>query len=210
MLIIGLTGSIAMGKSSAGDYLVQRGIPLFNADDVVHELYRNEAVEPVGAVFPSAVEGNAIDRTKLSELLISNPEKIAALEAIVHPMVIDKRMAFIEKHRLLGAKMIVADIPLLFEKQLQDSVDVILLMTAPADVQATRVMKRPGMSAQKFAMIRAHQMDDAQKRQLADFVIDTSGSFEQTHKRLDSFLESLHDWPRKTQNNGTPNLVEGT
>ncbi len=210
MLIIGLTGSIAMGKSSAGEYLVQRGIPLFDADDVVHELYRNEAVEPVGAVFPQAIEGNRIDRAKLSERLISNPEKIDVLEAIVHPMVIDKRMAFIEKHRLQGAKMVAVDIPLLFEKQLQDSVDVILLMTAPADVQEERAMKRPGMSAQKFAMIRAHQMDDEQKRLLADFVIDTSGSFEQTHKRLDSFLESLHDWPRKTQNNGTQNLVEGT
>ncbi len=199
MLIIGLTGSIAMGKSTAGDYLVQRGIPLFNADDVVHELYRHEAVEPVGAVFPRAVVNNSIDRAKLSELLIHDPEKISQLEAIVHPMVIAKRLAFIEKNRLLGAEMIVVDIPLLFEKQLQDSVDVILLMTAPADVQATRVMKRPGMSVEKFAMIRAHQMGDAQKRQLADFVIDTNGPFEQTHKRLDSFLESLHDWPQKMQ-----------
>ncbi len=199
MLIIGLTGSIAMGKSTAGDYLVQRGIPLFDADDVVHELYRNEAVEPVGAVFSGAVVDNAIDRAKLSELLIGNPEKISALEAIVHPLVIKKRLAFIEKHRLQGAKMVVVDIPLLFEKRLQESVDVILLMTAPADVQATRAMKRPGMSAQKFAMIRAHQMDDEQKRQLADFVIDTNGPFEQTYKRLDSFLESLHDWPQKTK-----------
>ena len=199
MLIIGLTGSIAMGKSTAGDYLVRRGIPLFNADEVVHELYRDEAVDAVGAAFPGAIVDNRIDRAKLSELLISDPEKISQLEAIVHPMVIAKRVAFIEKHRLLGAQMIVVDIPLLFEKQLQDSVDVILLMTAPAEVQAERVMKRPGMTLEKFAMIRAHQMDDEQKRQLADFVIDTNGTFDQTHKRLDSFLESLHDWPQKTQ-----------
>ncbi len=203
MLIIGLTGSIAMGKSTAGNYLVQRGIPLFNADDVVHELYCDEAVAPVGAVFPGAIEDNKINRTKLSELLISDPEKISQLEAIVHPMVIAKRVAFIEKHRLLGTQMIVVDIPLLFEKQLQDSVDVILLMTAPPDVQAERVMKRPGMTTQKFAMIRAHQMDDEQKRQLANFVIDTNGPFEETHKRLDSFLESLHDWPQKTQDRQT-------
>lgn len=199
MLIIGLTGSIAMGKSTAGAYLVQRGIALFNADDVVHELYRDEAVEPVGAVFPGAIVDNQVDRAKLSELLINDPAKIRQLEAIVHPMVIKKRLAFIEKHRLLGAEMIVVDIPLLFEKQLQSGVDVILLMTAPADVQATRVMKRPGMSLEKFAMIRAHQMDDDKKRQLADFIIDTNGPFEQTHKRLDSFLESLHDWPDKRQ-----------
>ncbi|MCP4936903.1 MAG: dephospho-CoA kinase [bacterium] len=210
MLIIGLTGSIAMGKSTAGDYLVQRGIPLFNADDVVHELYRKEAVESVGAVFPGAIVDHRVDRTKLSELLINDPEKIRLLEAIVHPLVIEKRLAFIEKHRLRGTKMIVVDIPLLFEKQLQNGVDVILVMTAPPEVQEERVIKRPGMTAEKFAMIHAHQMDDEQKRQLADFVIDTDGPLEQTYKRLDSFLESLHDWPQKMQDTRTQNLVERT
>ena len=200
MLIIGLTGSIAMGKSTAGNYLVQRGIPLFNADDVVHELYRGEAVEPVGASFPEVIEDHKVNRTKLSALLVEHPEKIRLLERIVHPLVIAKRAAFIEKHRLRGAKMIVVDIPLLFEKQLEDTVDVILLMTAPPEVQAERVMKRPGMSVEKFAFIRSHQMGDAQKRELSDFVINTSGSFEQTHAKLDSVLESLHDWPQSTHN----------
>ena len=110
-----------------------------------------------------------IDRTKLSELLINDPEKIRQLEAIVHPLVIAKRRSFIEKHRLLAARMIVVDIPLLFEKHLQDTVDVILLMTAPADVQEARAMKRPGMSVQKFAMIRSHQMDDDKKRATGRF-----------------------------------------
>jgi len=210
MLIIGLTGSIAMGKSTAGDYLAAQGVPLFNADDMVHELYRNEAVAPVGAAFPGVIEEGVVDRARLSELLLENPEKMALLERIVHPLVIEKRLAFTEHHRLRGAQRIVVDIPLLFEKHLQDSVDITLLMTAPADIQLARAMKRPGMTTQKFEFIRAHQMDDAKKRALADFVIDTSGSFEQTHRRLDKFLEKLHAWPGKTNKPAASHQLEGS
>jgi len=191
MLIIGLTGSIAMGKSSAADYLAERGAFIFSADEAVHQLYEGEAVGPVGAAFPGVVREGVVDRELLSALLQKTPQGFAKLEEIVHPMVLRLRDDFISRHRRAGAAMVVLDIPLLFEKQLADQVDVTLLVSAGADEQRRRVLQRPGMSADKLDMILQRQLPDAQKRQLADFVIDTSGPFEQTHAQLDRFLKAL-------------------
>lgn len=182
-----------MGKSSAGRYLQSKGLPIFNADEVVHELYGGEAVASVEATFPGTTTEGKVDRELLVKQLIGRPDQLAKLEALIHPLVEKKRLSFIEYHRALGTKSIILDIPLLFEKQLEDTVDTILLVTAPADVQVQRVMARPNMTIEKFDMIRSLQMDDAEKRTRSDFVVDTSGSFEETYAKLDQFLESVQD-----------------
>ena len=197
MLIIGLTGSIAMGKSSACRYLMDKGLPVFSADSAVHELYEGEAVPLIGHEFPQIVKRGKVDRDRLSRHLLAHPEHFSKLEEIIHPLVEERRLAFLRQHMQRGTKAVILDIPLLFEKGFEDKVDVILLLTAPPEVQTERVMQRPGMSVEKFEMIRTHQMADEEKRQRADFVVDTSGPFEQTHARLDEFLESLRDWPQK-------------
>ena len=197
MLIIGLTGSIAMGKSSACKYLAGKGLPVWSADQSVHELYSGQAALLIEAVFPGTTNEYGVDRQLLSKYLMAYPRAMGELEAIIHPLVERERNAFINQHLEEGSATIILDIPLLLEKGFEEKVDVILLVTAPMDVQKERVLQRPGMSDEKYAMIRSHQMDDGEKREKADYVVDTSGSFEQTHERLDSFLESLHDWPQK-------------
>ncbi len=197
MLIIGLTGSIAMGKSSACHYLMKKGLPVFSADQVVHELYKERAVPLIFEAFPQVIVDGMVDRSILSKHLMAHPESFQKLETIIHPLVKEQRLAFLRQHMSTGSKAVILDIPLLFEKQLEDSVDVILLVTAPASVQFERVMQRPDMTLEKFEMIRSHQMNDADKRARADFIVDTSGPFEQTHARLDEFLESLHNYPQR-------------
>lgn len=193
MLIIGLTGSIAMGKSTAANYLAERGIPLFSADDAVHELYAGAAAAAIEAAFPGSVVDGAVDRARLSQQLLADPAGFQKLEAIVHPLVRARREEFVGRHRAAGAPVVVLDIPLLYEKGLEGEVDAVLLVTAPADVQRQRALGRPGMSADKLAMILARQVPDAEKRARADFVVDTSGPVAETRRKLDRVLESLQD-----------------
>ncbi len=197
MLIIGLTGSIAMGKSSACQYLEGKGLPIWSADKAVHELYRGKAVALVEQEFPGVVLDGKVDRQHLMSCLMDDILALERLEAIVHPLVEEDRQEFLKRQLDEQCDRVVLDIPLLLEKGFEHKVDVILLMTAPEEIQRQRVMARPGMSEDKFAMIRAQQMDEEQKRAKADFIIDSSGSHERTHAELDSFLESLHDWPQK-------------
>ena len=197
MLIIGLTGSIAMGKSSATRYLAGKGLPVFSADDAVHALYKRRARKLIAKAFPGSKSHGAIDRNILAKMLVAEPHRLADLEAIIHPLVEEMRIGFIQEHLDAATKRIVLDIPLLFEKNFEDKVDVILVLTAPREIQLERVMKRPKMTSEKFAMIDSHQLKDEEKRQRADFVIDTSGPFEETYARLDQFLESVETWPQK-------------
>ena len=201
MLIIGLTGSIAMGKSTATSYLAGRGLPVFSADDAVHILYRGRARKLIASAFPGSNSHGVIDRNLLAKQLIDQPHRLADLEAIIHPLVEEMRSRFLQQNRDAGTKRVVLDIPLLFEKNLEYKVDVILLMTAPLEIQRERVMRRPKMTPEKFEMIDAHQIPDAEKRQRADFIVDTSGPFEETHEQLDQFLESVEDWPQKAAAN---------
>jgi dephospho-CoA kinase len=195
MLIIGLTGSIAMGKSSAARYLASRGLPLWSADEAVHELYAGRAAPLIEEAFPGTVRDGVVDRQRLSARLMAAPSLMPRLEAIIHPLVEESRRDFVRQNRERGAEMIVLDIPLLLEKKLDDLVDVILLISAPEDVQRRRALARPGMSEEKLAMIRSRQLPDEEKRRRAHFVVDSSGPFERTHARLDDFLESVQDWP---------------
>lgn len=172
---LGLTGSIGMGKSTTGRMFTELGHPLWDADAAVHRLYAQggAAVAPVGAAFPSALKDQAIDRTALKAALAVDPAALKRLEAIVHPLVAQDRLQFIENAKQNGAKIVVLDIPLLFETGGQSQMDGVAVVSTDAETQRQRVMARPGMTAETFSMILSRQMPDAEKRALADWVIPT-------------------------------------
>ena len=174
MIILGLTGSIGMGKSTTAKMFADAGVPVSDADRMVHALYAGAAVPHIEKAFPGTVSDGVVDRDKLAATVLGNPARLRELEAIVHPLVRAETDAFVERHRQAGAPLIVLDIPLLFETGGMDRVDRILVVTAPADVQRERVLSRPGMTEEKFEAILAKQVPDAEKRRRADFVIDTS------------------------------------
>ena len=174
MIILGLTGSIGMGKSTTAKMFADAGVPVSDADRMVHALYAGAAVPHIEKAFPGTVSDGVVDRDKLAATVLGDPARLRELEAIVHPLVRAETDAFVERHRQAGAPLIVLDIPLLFETGGKDRVDRILVVTAPADVQRERVLSRPGMTEEKFEAILAKQVPDAEKRRRADFVIDTS------------------------------------
>ena len=172
---LGLTGSIGMGKSTTGRMFTELGHPLWDADAAVHRLYAQggAAVAPVSAAFPAALKDQAIDRSALKAALAADPAALKRLEAIVHPLVAQDRVQFIENACKNGAKIAVLDIPLLFETGGQSQMDGVAVVSTDAETQRQRVMARPGMTADTFAMILSRQMPDAEKRALADWVIPT-------------------------------------
>jgi len=192
MIVIGLTGSIGMGKSTVSQMFAEEGAPAFNSDDAVHELYASggAAVAPVEAAFPGVTKDGAIDRGALSARVVDNSEAIKQLEAIVHPLVRQAQIAFLEKHHHAGAKAAVLDIPLLFESGGAERVNKVVVVSAPGDVQKARVMSRPGMTEEKFAYLLSRQMPDAEKRARADFIIDTSGEFDATRAQVRAVLDA--------------------
>ena len=195
MILVGLTGSIGMGKSTVAQMFVDAGVPAYNADDAVHAMYRpgGAAVAPVGAAFPGVVADGAIDRELLSKAVLNNPEALQRLEAIVHPLVGGMQMAFLQAAREADAELVVLDIPLLFENGGEKRVDVTVVVSAPADVQRARVLRRPGMTVEKFESILAKQTPDAEKRGRADFVIDTGASLEDTRAQVKAVLDALRE-----------------
>jgi dephospho-CoA kinase len=191
MLIVGLTGSIGMGKTTIARHLAARGVPVIESDAIVHELYSGKAAPLIEAEFPGTVEGGTVDRARLSGELSQTPDGFERLEAIVHPLVREAQWEFIRKQYEAGAHLCVLDIPLLFETGGDALVDIVLLVSAPEHVQAERVLARTGMTAEKFAAIRARQMPDAEKRARADHVIDTGLPLDETMRQVDKWLESL-------------------
>jgi dephospho-CoA kinase len=195
MIVIGLTGSIGMGKSTVAQMFAEEGAPAFDSDEVVHELYARggAAVAPVEAAFPGVVKSGAIDRSALSARLVDNPEAIKQLEAIVHPLVRQAQTDFLDRHRQAGVAAAVLDIPLLFESGGAERVDRIVVVSAPAVMQKERVISRPGMSEAKFAYLLSRQMPDAEKRARADFVIDTGGELDATRAQVRAVLDALRE-----------------
>jgi len=191
MIIIGLTGSIGMGKSTVAQRFTASGIAVFDADAVVHELYEDEAVSIIEAAFPGSTRDGRVDRTSLAQLLKNDKGALGRLEKIVHPMVRDKREKFLSNQESAGAQMVVLEIPLLFETGAQSHVDVSVVVSAPADVQRARVMERPGMSEDKLDALLANQMPDAEKRRRADYVVDTNRPIEDTGLEVDKLIELL-------------------
>ena len=191
MLIIGLTGSIGMGKSTAAARFRALGIAVFDADAEVHKLYEQGLAQEIEKLFPGTTGNGQVERAKLSAALLKEPEKIAALEAIVHPAVRSRERLFLHQEAARGAPMAVLEIPLLFETGASQSVDAVVVVSAPADIQRTRVLARPGMSEAKLAHLLSRQMKDAEKRRRADFVVDTGGSIEACHAQIDAIVRSL-------------------
>jgi dephospho-CoA kinase len=191
MLIIGLTGSIGMGKSTAAARLRSHGIAVCDADAEVHKLYEGAAVSVIEAAFPGTTDGGKVDRQRLAKALIDDPAGFKRLEAIVHPMVLAAERAFLQAEAAKGASMAVLEIPLLLETGGEKRVDVVVVVSAPADQQRERVMQRPGMTAEKLAQILARQMPDAEKRARADFVVDTGGTIAESEAQIDTIVESL-------------------
>ena len=191
MIVIGLTGSIGMGKSTTAGLFAKAGIAVNDADQVVHELYRGEAVEPIRAAFPDAVTDGMVNRVVLAENLAKNPAKFKELEAIVHPLVRAREREFLESRRKAGDDMVVLDIPLLFETGGEKRVDVVVVVSADAEVQRKRVLERAGMTEEKFAMILSRQVPDAEKRKRANFIVDTGHGLDAARRRVAEIIAAL-------------------
>jgi len=189
--IIGLTGSIGMGKSTVAQMFVDQGVPLFDADAAVHELQGSGGalVEKIEALFPGSTNSDGVDRQKLGALVLGDPAALQRLERLIHPAVVDMRQAFLEKHH--DQPLILFDIPLLFEKGGAEGVDHIVVVSANADHQKDRVLARPGMTAERFEQIKSLQMPDADKRQKADSVIDTSLPHAETRRQVQKLVQKL-------------------
>ena len=193
MIVAGLTGSIAMGKSETAKMFAARGIPVFDSDAAVHALYANggAAVEPVAAIAPSAVVDGRVDRGRLAALVQAEPALLPRIEAVVHPLVRGLQEQFLAESMKAGVDIAVLDIPLLFETGRDHEVDVIIVVSAGADLQRERALKRPGMTEEKLAFILKKQLPDEQKRARADYVIDTSESLAITGREVDRVIADL-------------------
>jgi dephospho-CoA kinase len=191
MIRIALTGSIGMGKSTVAAMFGRAGIPVFDADAVVRELQGpgGNLVEKIGELFPGCVRCGTLDRECLAQIVLGDRDKLAALERIVHPAVHDARDAFIKRHA--DAPALLFEIPLLFETGSDLDFDKVVVVSAPAEVQRARVMERPGMSAAKLDSILARQMPDAEKRERADFVVDTGTDLSTTESQVHQILACL-------------------
>lgn len=189
--VLGLTGSIGMGKSAVAAMFADLGVPVFDADAVVRRLQGpgGALVQAIEAAFPGTTGSQGVDRAKLGAAVFDDPVALARLEAIVHPAVRVARRDFLREHA--GAPLVVLDIPLLFEKGGAEEVDAILVVSAPPDVQRARVLARPGMTAERFEDVLALQMPDAEKRAGADFVIDTGTTLKDTQAQVARLVEKL-------------------
>ncbi|OHV25508.1 MULTISPECIES: dephospho-CoA kinase [Rhizobium] len=191
MLKIGLTGSIGMGKSTAGKLFAEAGIPLNDSDAVVHDLYAGEAAPLVDAAFPGTMKDGAVDRHELGRQLALDPDGFKRLEAIVHPLVRKRETQFLKRQRAAGAEMVVLDIPLLFETGAWERVDVVVVVSAGPQIQRERVLAREGMTEEKFEMILSRQTPDTEKRRRADYLIDSSRSIAETKERVLEIIADL-------------------
>jgi dephospho-CoA kinase len=193
MIVIGLTGSIGMGKSTTAAMFAAEWIPVYDADAEVHALYASDgaAVAPIEAAFPGVVQSGAVDRALLSQKVLGDDAAMKRLEAIVHPLVGASRAGFFEAAAAKNADIVVLDIPLLFETGGEKRVDAVVVVTAPPDIQRSRVLERPGMAEKKFDAILARQMADAEKRARAHFVIDTGKGLEPARDQVRQVLAEL-------------------
>jgi dephospho-CoA kinase len=173
MVIIGLTGSIGMGKSATAEIFRAEGVSVYDSDRAVHEIYAGPDAELIEASFPGTVIDGVVDRSRLAATVLADPDALRRLEALVHPLVVGKREAFVAERRRAGDRFVVFDIPLLFETGGDADVDATVVVTAPEEVQRARVLARPGMTEEKLAVILAKQIPDAEKRRRADFVVHT-------------------------------------
>ncbi len=191
MLVLGLTGSIGMGKTTTARLFREEGLPVFDADAAVHFLYTGVAVPQISKRFPETIEHGVVDRAKLAQSVVGNSEALADLENIIHPLVRSAELEFIQRHRDSGTKLVLLDIPLLFESGGDELCDKVVVVTASADVQRQRVLAREGMTVKKFEGLLSRQMDDADKRAKADFLVFTDKGIEAARRQVQNILHSL-------------------
>ncbi|WP_050627997.1 dephospho-CoA kinase [Bradyrhizobium viridifuturi] len=197
MLILGLTGSIGMGKSTTAKLFMEAGVPVYDADAAVHQLYEGEAAPAIEAAFPGTTAGGKVDRAKLSARVVQDPVAIKQLEQIVHPMLGASRQKFFADAEAAGAPIVVLDIPLLFETGGEKRVDAVVVVTTSPELQRERVLARGTMDAAKLDAIIAKQMPDAEKRKRADFIVDTSHGLDPVRARIRDILAEVAKMPQR-------------
>ena len=195
MYLIGLTGSIGMGKTQTAALFEEEGVPRYDADAAVHGLYEvgGAAVGPIGEMFPEAVRDGVVDRAALGRIVLKDGAKLAALEKMVHPLAGATQVDFLNAQMAAGATHVLLDVPLLFETGGHEFVDCVVVVSAPPDIQRARVLERPGMTEEKFADILAKQVPDSDKRAAADFIVDSSVSVADAHRQVKEILAAVRD-----------------
>ena len=204
MIVVGLTGSIGMGKSTTAKMFADEGVPVYDADAAVHALYApgGAAVAPIEAAFPGVTDDNGVDRARLSHRVVGKPEELKRLEGIVHPLLGEQRARFFEDAQAKGADIVVLDIPLLFETGGEKAMDAVVVVSAPAEIQRDRVLGREGMDEAKLDAILARQMKDEEKRARAHFVVDTGKGFDHARQQVREILATL-------RREGVPKVAPG-
>jgi dephospho-CoA kinase len=189
--VLCLTGSLGMGKSRTASFFAEAGVPVHDSDAVVHALYEGEAAPLIEDAFPGSTTAGKVDRTKLAAMVLGDQAAIARLEEIVHPLVAKVRDQFLAEAQARGAPVVVLDVPLLFETGGERGCDAVVVVSAPADIQRRRALERPGMTEEKFAALLAKQTPDAEKRQRADFIVDSSQSFDHARAQVRDILQAV-------------------
>jgi len=197
MFVIGLTGSIGMGKSTTARFFAKAGVPVHDADAIVHRLYEGEAAPAIEAAFPGTTASGKVDRLKLAERVLGDKAALRQLESIVHPLVREAETRFLAEAERKGAPVAVLDIPLLFETGGQERVDAVVTVSAPAEVQRERLLQRAGMTEEKLEALIANQLADAEKRRQADFVVDSSQGFEVARAQVEEILRQVAKMPKR-------------
>ena len=197
MLILGLTGSIGMGKSTTAKLFVEAGVPVYDADAAVHKIYEGEAAPAIEAAFPGTTAGGKVDRNKLSVRVVHDPVAMKQLEQIVHPMLGASRQKFLDDAEASGAPVVVVDVPLLFETGGEKRVDAVVVVTTSPEVQRERILARDNMTGEKLNAILARQLPDTEKRKRADFVVDTSHGLDPVRAQIGDILREVAKMPRR-------------
>ena len=197
MIILGLTGSIGMGKSTTAKLFAEAGVPVYDADATVHALYEGEAAPSIEAAFPGTTVNGKVDRTRLSARVVHDPAAMKQLEAIVHPMLGASRQKFLRDAEQSGAPVAVVDVPLLYETGGEKRVDAVVVVTTTPEIQRERILARDNMTGEKLDAILARQLPDAEKRKRADFVVDTSHGLDPVRARIRDILDQAVKMPQR-------------
>ena len=197
MIILGLTGSIGMGKSTTAKLFAEAGVPVYDADATVHMIYQGEAVPAIEAAFPGTTTGGKVDRNKLSAQVVHDPAAIKRLELIVHPLLRAYHHTFLHDAETSGAPVAVVDVPLLFETGGEKRVDAVVVVTTTPEIQRQRILARDQMTGEKLDAILARQLPDAEKRKRADFVVDTSHGLDPVRARIRDILDQAAKMPQR-------------
>ena len=197
MIVLGLTGSIGMGKSTTAKLFAEAGVPVYDADATVHQIYEGEAAPAIEAAFPGTTVDGKVDRSKLSAKVVHDPAAMKQLEALVHPMLRAHHKKFLDDAERSGAPVAVVDVPLLFETGGERRVDAVVVVTTSTEIQRERILARDNMTAEKLDHILARQMPDAEKRKRADFIVDTSHGLDPVRSRIRDILAEAVKMPRR-------------